>query len=62
MPEIRVLDSTIHYKDSGSGAALVFLHGNPGFSHLSRNVLPGVGGGRLLAPDLSGVPPAYWPQ
>lgn len=55
MPEIRVLDSTIHYQDAGSGTALVFLHGNPGFSHLWRNILPRVGGGRLLAPDLIGM-------
>jgi haloalkane dehalogenase len=55
MPEIRVLDSTIHYQDSGSGTALVFLHGNPGSSHLWRNVLSRVGGGRLLAPDLIGM-------
>jgi haloalkane dehalogenase len=55
MPEIRVLDSTIHYQDAGSGTALVFLHGNPGSSHLWRNILPRVGGGRLLAPDLIGM-------
>jgi haloalkane dehalogenase len=55
MPEIRVLDSTIHYKDSGTGTALVFLHGNPGSSHLWREVLPRVGSGRLLAPDLIGM-------
>jgi haloalkane dehalogenase len=55
MPEIRVLDSTIHYQDAGSGTALVFLHGNPASSHLWRNVLPRVGGGRLLAPDLIGM-------
>jgi haloalkane dehalogenase len=55
MPEIRVLDSTIHYQDSGSGTALVFLHGNPGSSHLWRNVLPQVGAGRRLAPDLIGM-------
>jgi haloalkane dehalogenase len=55
MPEIRVLDSTIHYKDAGTGTALVFLHGNPGSSHLWRNVLPRMGRGRLLAPDLIGM-------
>lgn len=55
MPEIRVLDSTMHYEDSGSGTALVFLHGNPGSSHLWRNVLPRTGRGRLLAPDLIGM-------
>jgi haloalkane dehalogenase len=55
MPEIRVLDSTIHYEDAGTGTALVFLHGNPGSSHLWRNVLPRMGRGRLLAPDLIGM-------
>jgi haloalkane dehalogenase len=55
MPEIRVLDSTIHYEDSGTGSAFAFLHGNPSSSHMWRNVLPGVGRGRLLAPDLIGM-------
>ncbi|MET7286987.1 haloalkane dehalogenase [Streptomyces sp. NPDC005573] len=55
MPEIRVLDSTMHHEESGSGIPLVFLHGNPGSSHVWRNVLPGIGGGRLLAPDLIGM-------
>src|SRR4051794_13867827 len=56
MPEIGVLDSTIHYEESGTGpATFVFLHGNPGSSHLWRDVLPRVGGGRLLAPDLIGM-------
>ncbi|MGF7239340.1 MAG: haloalkane dehalogenase [Frankia sp.] len=55
MPEIRVLDSSIHYHDSGVGQPLVFLHGNPASSHLWRNVMPRVGGGRLLAPDLIGM-------
>jgi len=55
MPEIPVLDSTIHYQESGTGTAFVFLHGNPGSSHLWRNVLPRVGSGRLLAPDLIGM-------
>jgi haloalkane dehalogenase len=55
MPDIHVLDSTIHYGDSGSGVPLVFLHGNPASSYLWRNVLPHVGQGRLLAPDLIGM-------
>ena len=55
MPTANVLDSTIHYQDSGTGTALVFLHGNPSSSHLWRNVLPRVGPGRLLAPDLIGM-------
>jgi haloalkane dehalogenase len=55
MPNVNVLDSTIYYEESGSGTPLVFLHGNPASSHLWRNVLPGVGHGRLLAPDLIGM-------
>jgi haloalkane dehalogenase len=55
MPCANVLDSTIHYQDSGTGTAFVFLHGNPSSSHLWRNVLPRVGPGRLLAPDLIGM-------
>ena len=55
MPTITVLDSTIHYQDTGSGTAVVLLHGNPGSSHLWRNVIPNLGPGRLLAPDLIGM-------
>lgn len=55
MPHVPVLDSTIHYEDSGTGAAVVFLHGNPSSSHLWRGVLPRMGDGRLLAPDLIGM-------
>jgi haloalkane dehalogenase len=55
MPDVSVLDSTIHYQDSGTGTPVVFLHGNPSSSHSWRNVFPGIGGGRLLAPDLVGM-------
>ncbi|MFS8096401.1 haloalkane dehalogenase [Lentzea alba] len=51
MPAVHVLDSTMHYESSGS-APFVFLHGNPGSSHIWRNVLPELGG---LAPDLIGM-------
>jgi pimeloyl-ACP methyl ester carboxylesterase len=51
---MRVLDSTVHYEESGAGSAFVFLHGNPASSHMWRNVLPHVGAGRL-APDLVGM-------
>ena len=50
-----MLDSTIHYEDHGSGAPVVFLHGNPSSSHMWRKVLPLVGAGRLIAPDLIGM-------
>ena len=46
---------TLHFEESGSGTPIVFLHGNPGSSYGWRNVLPHVGGGRLLAPDLIGM-------
>lgn len=55
MPELSVLDSTIHYEESGAGTPLVFLHGNPASSRIWRNVLPRIGDGRLLAPDLIGM-------
>jgi haloalkane dehalogenase len=55
MPDVRALDSTIHYQESGSGTPFAFLHGNPASSHLWRAVLPRVGPGRLLAPDLIGM-------
>ena len=60
MPDLSVLDSTIHYQDSGTGAPLVFLHGNPTSSHLWSYVLPHIGAsGRLLAPDLIGMGDVY---
>src|SRR5690606_21563813 len=55
MPHTRVLDSTIHHRETGTGAPIVFLHGNPTSSYLWRDVLPGIGPGRLLAPDLIGM-------
>jgi haloalkane dehalogenase len=55
MPEVNVLDSVMYYEDAGSGTPLVFLHGNPASSRLWRKVRPGVGRGRLLAPDLIGM-------
>ena len=55
MPTIDVLDSTIQYAETGSGTDLVLLHGNPGSSHEWRKVLPRLGDGRSLAPDLIGM-------
>lgn len=52
---LSVLGSTMHYQESGTGDPLVFLHGNPGSSYSWRKVLPHVGAGRLLAPDLIGM-------
>ncbi|KAA9155302.1 haloalkane dehalogenase [Amycolatopsis acidicola] len=56
MPETKVLDSVLHHEESGSGVPFVFLHGNPGSSHLWRKVLSAVDlPARLLAPDLIGM-------
>ena len=55
MPETPVLDSTIHHTETGSGPTFVFLHGNPASSHMWRDVMPRIGRGRLLAPDLIGM-------
>ena len=53
---VQVLDSEMAYVDLGSGAPVVFLHGNPTSSYLWRNVLPHVAGqARCLAPDLIGM-------
>jgi haloalkane dehalogenase len=51
---VRILDSTLSFSDTGTGAPLVFLHGNPTSSYLWRNVVPSLPG-RRLAPDLIGM-------
>ena len=43
MPTIDVLDSTIHYEETGAGVPIVFLHGNPSSSYAWRNVFPALG-------------------
>ncbi len=57
-PRVRakVLDSEMAYVDTGAGAPVVFLHGNPTSSYLWRNVIPHVAPrARCLAPDLVGM-------
>ena len=54
--DLKVLDSTIHYREAGAGDPIVFLHGNPTSSYLWRNVIPRLEGeGCCLAPDLIGM-------
>jgi haloalkane dehalogenase len=44
------------YVEQGSGAPVVFQHGNPTSSYLWRNILPHLEGlGRLIACDLIGM-------
>jgi haloalkane dehalogenase len=54
---IRVGDSEMSYVDTGGpGDPIVFLHGNPTWSYLWRNVIPAISPlGRCLAPDLVGM-------
>lgn len=53
---IPVLDSTMTYLDSGSGAPVLFLHGNPTSAYLWRNILPYVADtNRAVAVDLIGM-------
>jgi len=53
--DVAVLDSTIHWVESGTGDPIVFLHGNPTSSYLWRKVFARLEGeGWLLAVDLIG--------
>lgn len=53
---VKVDGTEMAYVDTGSGAPIVFLHGNPTSSYLWRNVIPHLAGmGRCLAPDLIGM-------
>jgi pimeloyl-ACP methyl ester carboxylesterase len=49
MPVVNVLDSTIFYRETGTGVPLVFLHGNPTSSYC---------GGASYRPSM--VPAANW--
>ncbi|MEO3818465.1 haloalkane dehalogenase [Plantactinospora sp. B24E8] len=55
MPRTPVLDSMMFHRETGTGKPIVFLHGNPTSSYLWRHVMPAVGAGRRLAPDLIGM-------
>ena len=53
---IKVLDHQMAYREAGSGASVLFLHGNPTSSYLWRNVMPPVARiARCVAPDLIGM-------
>ncbi|WP_445182900.1 haloalkane dehalogenase [Pseudonocardia sp. Cha107L01] len=52
----QVLGRRMAYVEQGSGAPIVFLHGNPTSSFLWRSVLPDLSSlGRCIAPDLIGM-------
>ncbi|MBX2855945.1 MAG: haloalkane dehalogenase [Rhodobacteraceae bacterium] len=53
---IGVLGKRMAYVEMGSGAPVLFLHGNPTSSYLWRNIMPHLADlGRCLAPDLIGM-------
>jgi haloalkane dehalogenase len=53
---IAVLDTEMNFVDTGAGDPIVFLHGNPTYSYLWRNIIPYVSDqGQCLAPDLIGM-------
>jgi len=52
---LDVLGEKMHYIEQGKGRPFLFLHGNPTWSYLWRNILPSVSQiGRSVAPDLVG--------
>ena len=52
----EVNGTTMAYVEHGTGAPIVFQHGNPTSSYLWRNVMPHLAGlGRLIACDLIGM-------
>jgi haloalkane dehalogenase len=53
---VKVGGTEMAYAEAGSGAPIVFLHGNPTSSYLWRNIIPHLSDiGRCLAPDLIGM-------
>ena len=53
---VQVLDHNMAYVETGEGAPIVLLHGNPTSSYLWRGIIPHLTGlGRCIAPDLIGM-------
>ena len=53
---VHVAGTEISFVETGQGKPIVFLHGNPTWSYLWRNIIPHVSDlGRCLAPDLVGM-------
>jgi haloalkane dehalogenase len=53
---VRALGRQMAYHERGTGAPILFLHGNPTSSYIWRNVMPALEGrGRLIAPDMIGM-------
>ncbi len=53
---VEVHSARMHYVEEGDGEPVLFLHGNPTWSYLWRNVIPHVSPvARCIAPDLIGM-------
>lgn len=53
---VEIDGSDIHYVDVGEGNPILFLHGNPTWSYLWRNIIPYLQPqARCIAPDLIGM-------
>ena len=53
---LQVLDSFMTFRELGAGPTVVFLHGNPTYSRVWRDVMPHTAEhARCLAPDLIGM-------
>jgi haloalkane dehalogenase len=53
---VKIAETEMAYVEIGTGAPIVFLHGNPTSSYLWRNIIPHLAGlGHCLAPDLIGM-------
>lgn len=53
---IEVNSRLIHYIDQGSGNPILFLHGNPTYSYIWRNIIPPLSKHtRCIAPDMIGM-------
>ena len=54
--KVTVKGLNMAYVEAGSGAPMVFIHGNPTSSYLWRNVMPHLEAeARVIAPDLIGM-------
>ena len=53
---VEVDGARMHYVDEGAGPVVLFLHGNPTWAYLWRNILPWLTPhARCIAPDLIGM-------
>ncbi|MEE8348955.1 MAG: haloalkane dehalogenase [Acidobacteriota bacterium] len=53
---LQVQESRMHYIEEGAGDPILFLHGNPTWSYLWRNIIPHVSSqARCIAVDLIGM-------